>query len=107
MGLENEPRDRAVRVAAFCRDLNLSMDFILSKLASNAYMIWTIGNRRVGGQVVPTDDIILELLAVRGAKLVHRFERVIPSKRMAVKNNIAETMMAETILILRKGNERD
>lgn len=105
--LEHEPKDRSIRVAAFCRDLDRSIDPILARLKPNAYMVWTIGNRRVAGRIVPTDDIALELLTARGVILVHRFERIIPSKRMAVKNSVAETMRAETILILRKGGEHD
>ena len=105
--LEKEPRDRSVRVAAFWRDMDRSLGPILGKLNPNAYMVWTTGNRRVAGRIVPTDDIALELLAARGAVFVHRFERIIPSKRMAVKNDTAETMRAETILVLRKGGRHD
>lgn len=96
------PRDRAVRVAAFCRDLNRCLDPILSALKPNAYMIWTIGNRRVEDRSVPMDDILSDLLTVRGSRVIARFQRAIPSKRMAVKNNIARTMHAETVLIMKK-----
>lgn len=102
--LKNEPIDRPVRVAAFCRDLNKCIDPILNTLKSDAYMIWTIGNRRVGRQVVPMDDILSEFLMARGAAEVTRFQRKIPSKRMAVKNNFANTMRMETILVFKKGN---
>jgi hypothetical protein len=101
--LRDERRDRATRVAAFCRDLDQSITPILDELKPNAYMIWTIGNRMVGKKIVPMDDILSELLISRGAKEITRFHRKIPSKRMAVKNNIASTMQKETILVLKKG----
>lgn len=100
--LEAFPRDRAVRVSAFCRDLNRCIDPILGRLNEGAYMVWTVGNRMVGGRPVPIDDILTELLAVREVKPVARIQRKIPNKRMAVKNNIAETMRYETILVYRK-----
>ncbi|MCP4216614.1 MAG: site-specific DNA-methyltransferase [bacterium] len=100
--LKDEPKDRAQRVAAFCRDLDRSLDPILNRLKKNAVMVWTVGNRSVGGRIVPTDDILTELLSARGAKHVAGFQRYIPSKRMAVRNNIAQTMRAETILVMRK-----
>ena len=65
-------------------------------------MIWTIGNRRVGGEPVPTDDILKEILLAKGVRAVTRFERKIPSKRMATRNTIASTMRGEAILVFRK-----
>lgn len=102
--LRYEPDDRKIRVAAFCRDLNKCIDPILDSLKPNACMCWTIGNRMVGKRLVPMDDILSELLLARGAREIAKFHRRIPSKRMAVKNNIASTMRMETILLYRKGN---
>lgn len=102
LALQHKPRDRIVRVAAFCRDLNRCLGPILAMLKPNAYMVWTVGNRRVGNRPVPVDAILGELLAARGATLVAQIDRRIPSKRMAVKNNITATMRAETVLIVRK-----
>jgi hypothetical protein len=96
------PIDRRSRVAAFVRDLDASLDAILQSLRSNAYMIWTVGNRRVGGEEVPTDRILTELLQARGAVSVARVQRNIPSKRMATRNSVAATMRGETILLFRK-----
>lgn len=96
------PIDRRGRVAAFCRDLDASLDAILRSLRPNAYMIWTVGNRRVGGEEVPTDRILTELLHARGSMAVARVQRNIPSKRMATRNSIATTMRGETILLFRK-----
>ena len=96
------PADRQSRVAAFVRDLDASLGAVVGALRPKAYMIWTIGNRRVGGELVPTDDIVGELLAAKGVRPVTRIERKIPSKRMATKNAIASTMGREAILVFRK-----
>ncbi|HWS84841.1 MAG TPA: DNA methyltransferase [Ktedonobacteraceae bacterium] len=101
--LKNEPRDRSVRVAAFCRDLNSCIDPILTSLKSNAYMLWTVGNRRVGNRPVPIDQILIELLNAHGATLVTKLQRTIPTKRMAVRNSSSSTMRAEVVLIMKKG----
>ena len=100
--LEQLPADRAGRVAALCRDLDGSLRPVLEALRPNAYMIWTVGNRRVGGESVPTDAILEELLAAKGGRLVTRIERQIPSKRMATRNAFASTMRGEAILVFRK-----
>lgn len=100
--LEQQPADRRARVAAFCRDLERSLHPVLKALRKGAYMIWTVGNRRVGGAPVPTDAILAEMLAARGGCSVARIERTIPTKRMATRNSIATTMRRETILVFRK-----
>ena len=100
--LEELPVDRFSRGAAFYRDLDASLHRILEALRASAYMIWTVGNRRVGGALVPTDAILVELLAAKGVRLVTRIERKIPSKRMATRNVTASTMRGETILVFRK-----
>ncbi|MDE2847514.1 MAG: DNA methyltransferase [Gemmatimonadota bacterium] len=100
--LKTLPVDRESRVAAFCRDLNSCLKPIVAMLRRGAYMIWTIGNRRVGGKPVPTDLILKELLADIGVIPVTRVDRQIPSKRMATRNSIAKTMRSEAILVFRK-----
>ena len=100
--LEDLPVDRQSRVAAFVRDLDASVHAVTAALRPNAYMIWTIGNRCVGGEPVPTDAILEELLDAKGVRPVTRIERKIPSKRMATRNAIASTMRGEAILVFRK-----
>ena len=100
--IRQQPRDRTNRVVAFCRDLDASIDPIMSMLSSNGIMAWTVGNRKVGGHRLPIDCILVELLKDRKAKEVKRLSRTIPSKRMPVKNKISETMSTETVLVLRK-----
>ena len=100
--LEELPADRGRRIAAFCRDLDSSLRSSVEALRPGAYMVWTVGNRRVGGESIPTDAILNELLLAKGVHPVTRVERKIPSKRMATRNAIASTMRGEAILVFRK-----
>jgi hypothetical protein len=100
--LKREPADRIKRVSAFCRDLNRTLPSILSNVRPGGYMIWTVGNRRVGGKAVPLDTILIELLEARGCTHIASASRRIPSKRMAVRNSVTTTMRHESILILKK-----
>lgn len=101
-GLKDQPRDRELRVTAFFRDLDNCLDPILKGLRAGGLMVWTLGNRKVGGKRVPLDRILAELLQAHDAKLLCKLTRRITSKRMAPKNNIAETMSTEAILVMRK-----
>ena len=101
--LESDPRRRDVKVAAFYRDFNDSLNMILTRMKNNAYMVWTVGNRRVANKLIPMDNILSELLVQKGAIEVTRFQRKISSKKNAAKNNIAATMSFETVLIMRRG----
>jgi hypothetical protein len=100
--LSGQPRDRTLRVAAFCRDLDNCLAPILKSLRPGGLMVWTLGNRKVGGKRVPLDYILAELIQLRHAAMLCKLMRRIPSKRMAIKNNIADTMSSETMLVMRK-----
>lgn len=98
----DQPHDRALRVTAFFRDLDACLDPILKILRPGGLMVWILGNRKVGGKRVPLDRILPELLSAHDARLLCKLTRRISSKRMAPKNNVAETMSRETILVMRK-----
>ena len=100
--LEEQPRDRALRVTAFFRDLDSCLCPILKGLRPGGLMVWTLGNRKVGGKRVPLDRILADLLQSHHATLLCKLTRRISSKRMAPKNNIADTISSETILVMRK-----
>lgn len=100
--LDEEPPDRAGRVAAFVRDLWSSLDTIDAMLKPGGIMVWVLGNRRVAGRIVPLDNILKELLASRNFVLVTTIKRRIPSKRMAHRNSVAKTMLSESIVVIRK-----
>ncbi len=103
--LVNEPRDRSSRILSFIHDLDCTAKSCFSALRRNAYSIVTLGNRRVGGIEVPLHEILPQLMATYGAHHVYTFERRIPSKRMAVRNQFADTMRGERVIILRKQHE--
>ncbi|WP_027858483.1 DNA methyltransferase [Marinobacterium jannaschii] len=90
------------KLTSFVYDLDKALVNSLSMLRDDAYMIWTLGNRRVSNIEVPLDRIMRELLEFEGCHFVHKVERKIPTKRMAVRNKIASTMGKESILIMRK-----
>jgi tRNA G10 N-methylase Trm11 len=100
--LNEQPRDRTLRVTAFFRDLDGCLCPIVESLRPGGLMVWTLGNRKVGGKRVPLDRILEELLRVHHVSLLCNLTRRIPSKRMALKNNITDTMSSETILVMRK-----
>ncbi len=102
--LKDQPIDRITRTLAFCKDLDNCLDPILNSLKTGSYMVWTLGNRCVGGKTIPLDKILYDFLLYRkGIKYIETIYRKIPSKRMAIKNNYAKTILKETILIMQKG----
>lgn len=100
--LSRAPRDRTTRVAGFVRDLAAALPKLVAAVRINGYLVWTIGNRRVGGAEVPLADILVELLSRNGAILAGRCTRRIPRKRMAVRNAISRTMRIEHLLVFRR-----
>ena len=100
--LKNKPVNYSNRVTAFFRDLDHCLNPILNGLRPGGLMVWTLGNRKVGGKRVPLDTILSELLATHRTDLLCKLTRRISSKRMAPKNNIADTMSTEAILVMRK-----
>ena len=100
--LRDMPRDRLKRVVTFCQDLNRSLGPILGEMRDGAYLIWTLGNRHVGGIPVPLNEIFADLLKARGCMPVADIARAIPCKRMAIKNSVSDTMRTESVLVFRK-----
>jgi len=100
--LKDQPADRANRVAAFFRDLDACLNPMLNGLRPGGLLVWILGNRKVGGERMPLDSILSDLLATHQATLLCELTRRISSKKMASKNNIADTMTSEAILVMRK-----
>ena len=103
--LRERPRDRRSRVTAFLYDLDRAIDPIVHRLRTNAYLIWIVGNRHVGGIEIPTDSILVEILERREVKLITRVTRRIVFRRMAARNQISSMMRQEHILVFRKVGE--
>lgn len=100
--IRRQPEDRKKRVLAFFRDLDVCIEPILKTLKPGGLMVWTLGNRNVGGVRVPLDLILFELFKTYDVTLLATLTRNIESKRMAIKNKTANTMSSEIILVLRK-----
>lgn len=98
-----ERADRRRRVLAFVRDLDTASQHCCDMVKPGGCMIWTVGNRKVGGATVPLSSIIQELFEARGCTHIKTLNRRIPAKRMALKNSIAETMRSEFVVVLRNG----
>jgi hypothetical protein len=90
------------KVVAFYDDFYRSLKLISEGLKTDAYLIWTLGNRRVNKMEIKNDAILQEFLESLGCDYVTRLERIIHSKRMPHKNRSGSTMANEQILILRK-----
>jgi site-specific DNA-methyltransferase (cytosine-N4-specific) len=92
------------RLSAFYADLDESLERISAALRPGGWLFWTLGERRINDVPVPMTQIVSELMQTRGASEVTRLTREIPlgRKRMANRNDRSETMLAETILVMRK-----
>lgn len=101
--LRVHPRNAQSRLVGFVHDLDESLDAITAHLRSNAWMFWTLGERKISGVPVPTVAIVRDLLVARGSRHIETLERKIPggSKRMAFRNASVETMNTESILVMR------
>ncbi|MFC2966656.1 hypothetical protein [Acidimangrovimonas pyrenivorans] len=102
-GLPSKPDDGRSRLVRFYRDFGASLDSILGVMKLDSYMIWTVGNRSIAGQQVPTDLVLGELLEGLNCKVITTLTRRIHHKRMPDRNASSATMREEKILVVRKG----
>lgn len=96
------PSDGRSRLLRFYGDFAESLGKILELVRTNSYMIWTVGNRNISGNQVPTDGVLIELLEALGCTLVATLTRQIHHKRMPGRNASSTTIKEEKILLLRK-----
>lgn len=96
------PEDGRKRLIRFYRDFAASLVRIVRRARPNAHMVWTVGNRNIGGKQVPTDQILMELLDERGCRVLTTLSRKIHHKRMPDRNASSATMREEKILLVRK-----
>jgi hypothetical protein len=104
--LEGLPKDRSSRVTSFLYDLDKTLAPIVRIMRPNAYLVWFIGNRHVGGEEIATDKILEELLKPQNVDLIKRFNRQILYRRMAARNQRARMMRKEHVLVFRKLGDR-
>ena len=104
---------RAEEVSAFYIDLQRSIHSIAQACSPQATICYVVGNRRVKGVILPTDEFVVDAFRQHG--FVHKatLVRNIPNKRMPKKNspsNIAgetsTTMHEENIVVCQRTNHR-
>lgn len=100
--LPADPRDARARLMRFYRDFHASLATMVGRMRPNAYMIWTVGNRNIAGEQVPTDVILSELMEDLKCRTVKTLTRRIHHKRMPDRNASSATMREEKILLVRK-----
>jgi hypothetical protein len=96
-------------VASFYADLEASIRHIATVLRPGAYACYVVGNRKVKGVVLPTDDAVRRAFEAQGCVTIDTFHRAIPNKRMPLKNSPTNatgatdaTMTREYIVVVRK-----
>jgi DNA modification methylase len=98
--------ERASQVEAFYIDLESSINSVAPLLSNHSTVCYVVGNRRVKGVTLPTDEFIISAFAKHGFTHKETIVRNIPNKRMPKKNspsNIAGktdvTMNEENIVV--------
>lgn len=102
--LDGEKEDRRKRVLAFVRDFDDALAAISQTVQIGGCAAWTVGSRRVGGQTVPLEQILIELSGAHGFAHIESLFRDIPlhRKRMASRNSAGATMLREHVVIMRR-----
>lgn len=102
--LANEKHDRRNRVLAFTRDLDTALGVIAGTVELGGVAAWTVGCRRVGGQLVPLEQVLVDLAVAHGFSHIETLHRDIPQhrKRMAARNRTGATMQREHVVVLRR-----
>jgi hypothetical protein len=100
--IPKEPADRRRRILTFAQDMDSSLKVIAESANLNAYLVFTLGNRRVANRRIPLDSMVAELFLPYGVKQILSIMRKIPSKRMATRNSVAGTIRKERVAIFRK-----
>ncbi len=100
---------RAKEVSSFYCDYQKSIENVAKTIKKGGYACYVVGNRKVKGEVLPTDEITKDFFENQGFTHLETIIRNIPNKRMPSKNsptNVTgkkdETMNNEYIVIMQK-----
>ncbi|MFN3309071.1 MAG: DNA methyltransferase, partial [Anaerolineales bacterium] len=100
---------RALQVVSFYHDLRASTHNVAKVICQGGVACYVVGNRKVRGVVLPTDQAIQTFFEECGFGHVATYRRNIPNKRMPLKNsptNVAgvldHTMTGEYIVVMRR-----
>ncbi len=100
---------RALEVAAFYDDLRASIQQVARSLARQGVACYVVGNRKVKGVLLPTDQAVQSFFEQVGFTHLATYYRTIPNKRMPQRNSPSNrvgatdaTMTREAIVVIRK-----
>jgi hypothetical protein len=100
---------RAMEVASFYSELQQSISNVAKVIKPGGYACYVVGNRKVKGNVLPTDVTIRDFFSSVGYENVATHQRCIPNKRMPLRNSptnatgvLDDTMTREYIVVMRK-----
>ena len=103
-------KKRALQVESFYFDLRNSIRTIASITSDRATVCYVVGNRRVKGVTLPTDEFVEHAFGEYGFSHKETIVRNIPNKRMPLANspsNVAgktdTTMREESIVVCQRG----
>ena len=68
-GISKTNQEKYKKTLSFIADFDESLDAIMKVMKPNAFYIWTIGNRFVGGREIPNSEILIDLMNKRGVPL--------------------------------------
>ncbi len=93
----------AKRFASFSADLAQTAALLAERTKSGGLHVWTVGDRYIGGERVPTGELLSEVLSEHGVQPLHVADRRIIAKKMALRNASSRTMTTERIIVGMKG----
>ncbi len=100
---------RGEEVAAFYADLEDSIAHVAAKVRMGGHVCYVVGNRRVKGVELPTDDAVKCAFEAHGFAWQATHTRAIPGKRMPARNSptnivgaLEATMSREYIVVMEK-----
>ena len=100
---------RASQVEAFYIDLRNSIETVASMASKHATVCYVVGNRRVKGVTLPTDEFVASTFGDFGFSHIETIVRNIPNKRMPLTNSPSNipgktdtTMREECIVVCQR-----
>lgn len=104
-----QDKKRGAEIASFYTDLDNSISNIALLIRTGGHACYVIGNRKVKGVPLPTDDATRCFFETRGFVHIDTFHRSIPNKRMPLKNSptnapgvLDSTMTREYIVVMQR-----
>lgn len=107
--IRRKDSSRVLEVISFYNDYCKSICNVSKYVRKGGFACYVVGNRKVKGEVLPTDEITRHLFERNGFEHIETIIRNIPNKRMPSKNSpsnvpgqVDSTMTNEFIVIMKK-----